>query len=86
MTAHDPLCPVYGLHEHPRFCTCVALAARDERTRADERERIAQALEEFADDWADWSAIVQAGDDIVELRDAVKSAIHDAAAIARGEQ
>lgn len=50
------------------------------------RERIAQQIEEFADDWSDWSALVQAHEDLVALRDVVKDAVHDAAAIARGDE
>ena len=57
-----------------------------DKARADEREGRAPAIEEFADDWSDWDAIIKAGDDMLAIRDMVRDAIHDAARIARGEQ
>lgn len=49
------------------------------------RAQIAADIEALADDWSDWSALVQTNGDLSELRDVVKDAIHDAARIARGE-
>lgn len=80
MNDHDPLC---GLPDWApigdRECDCGLIA----RVRAEERERIAQEIEEFADDWSDWDAIVKTEGDVLAVQDVVKEAIHDVARVAR---
>lgn len=54
-----------------------------EAIRADERERIASAIEEYADD-LEWDAVVATKGEVLAIRDMVQSEIHNCAAIARG--